>query len=61
MSWTTAMPVSVETRFVRFYPQMETKGIVPFINYVQSNPAASFFVASGSRVYIRSSVTEALY
>lgn len=60
MAWTTVGPVSTETRLNRIYPQVEGKGIVPFIYRVQSEPG-SFFVATGSKVIIRSSFTETLY
>lgn len=60
MTWTKTGPVSAESRLNRVYPQMESAGIVPFIYRIQSEPG-SFFVATGSKVQIRSSITEAIY
>ena len=58
MSWTNVPALSVESRLNRIYPQAEALGEVPFIWRVQSE--YPFFVATGSKVYIRSSITEAL-
>jgi len=55
----TRPPVSVETRLNRVYPQREALGDVPFIWRIQST--FPFYVATGSGVFIRSSITEALY
>ena len=58
-AWQGIAFVSVESRFNPVYPQTESLGIVPFIWRVQSE--GNFYVASGSGVFIRSSITEAVY
>jgi len=59
MVWTKTGPVSAESRLNRIYPQVESAGITPFIWRIQSEPG-SFFIATGSKVYIRSSITETI-
>ena len=58
-SWPTVGPVSVESRLNPLFPQTERAGIVPFVPHIQTE--GKFFVASGSGVFIRSSITEPLY
>ncbi len=59
MVWTNTQAVSVESRFVPLFPQVEAKGIVPFIYRVQT--PGTFFVTTGDGVFIRSSITEPVY
>ena len=57
--WSKLAPVSVSTRLNRVYPQVDQQAHIPFIWRIQSE--FPFYLASGSGVFIRSSVTEALY
>jgi len=55
-NWPKQAPVSVETRLNHIYPQIEAESEVPFIWRIQSE--GPFYVASGTKVYVRSSITE---
>lgn len=57
----SALSLSVESRLNRLYPQLANvaSGGVPFIWQLSTeNP---FYVATGSGVFVRSSITESLY
>ena len=55
--WRTVGPVSATTRLNRIFDQSaDTYGDVPFIWHVQTQ--FPFFVGTGNKVYIRSSITE---
>lgn len=57
-TWTVQENVSAESRLNRIFPQDSTvtQEDVSYINRIQSE--GPFFVATGTRVYIRSSITE---
>ena len=58
-TWVGLESVSAESRLNRIFPQDSsvTQEDMSYINRVQSE--GPFFVATGSKVYIRSSITEA--
>lgn len=57
-TWSGVRPLSVETRLNHIFPQVDTESHVPFIWQVQTE--FPFFVATGDKVYIRSSITESI-
>ena len=59
MAWTIIGPVSRESRLNRIYPQIYQFGHVPFVWRIQSD--FPFYIATGSSVEVRSSITEVIY